>query len=88
MNSFFQNDNTQMHSTHNEGKSVVAERFTIKPQKMCNNKYNNTYHGTTKIKTADVNPSMYINFNKKNNEEDSIFKVDNHVRISKYKKNL
>ena len=28
------------------------------------NKYNNTYHRTTKMKPPDVNPSMYIDFNK------------------------
>ena len=28
------------------------------------NKYNNTYHRTTKMKPADVNPSMYIDFDK------------------------
>ena len=28
------------------------------------NKYNNKYHKTTKMKPADVNPSMYIGFNK------------------------
>ena len=33
------------------------------------NKYNNTYHKTIKMKPIDVNPSMYIDFNKENNEE-------------------
>ena len=28
------------------------------------NKYNNTYHRTIKIKPFDVNPSIYINFDK------------------------
>ena len=27
MKSFLQNNNIELHSTHNEGKSVVAERF-------------------------------------------------------------
>ena len=27
MKSFLKNNNTEMYSTHNEGKSVVAERF-------------------------------------------------------------
>ena len=27
MKSFLQNNNTEMYSTHNEGKSAVAERF-------------------------------------------------------------
>ena len=29
------------------------------------NKYKNEYHRTTKMKPVDVNPSMYIDFNKK-----------------------
>ena len=28
------------------------------------NKYSNTYHRTIKTKPVDVNPSMYIDFNK------------------------
>ena len=37
------------------------------------------------MKPADVNPSMYIYFNKENNKGCPKFKVSNHVRISKYK---
>ena len=74
-----------MYSTHNEGKSVVAEIFikTLKNKiykcmasisKNVNidkldkivNKYNNTYHRTIKMKPADVNSSMYFEFNKEN----------------------
>ena len=29
------------------------------------NKYNNRYHTTIKMKPVDINPSMYIDFNKK-----------------------
>ena len=72
-----------MYSTHNEGKSVVAEIFikTLKNKiykymasilKNVNidkldkivNKYNNTYHRIIKMKPADVNSSMYFEFNK------------------------
>ena len=45
------------------------------------NKYKNEYHRTIKMKPVDVNPSMYIDFNKKNDK----LKVGDHVRISKYK---
>ena len=31
------------------------------------NKYSSTYHRTIKMKPADVNPSIYIDFNKENN---------------------
>ena len=48
------------------------------------NKYNNTYHNTTKMKPLDVK-STYIDFNKENNKEDLKFKVGDHVRISKYR---
>ena len=29
------------------------------------NQYNNSYHGKIKIKPVDVNPSMYVDFDKK-----------------------
>ena len=31
------------------------------------NKYNNTYHRAIKVKPVDVKPSIYIDFNKENN---------------------
>ena len=37
------------------------------------------------MKPVDVNPSMYINFNKENNTEGPKLKVCDIVRISKYK---
>ena len=37
------------------------------------------------MKPVDVNASMDIDFNKENNKECPKFKVDDHVRISKYK---
>ena len=49
------------------------------------NKYNNTYHSTTKMKPVDVKSSTYIDFNKEINDENSEFKIGDIVRISKYK---
>ena len=49
------------------------------------NRYNNAYHRTIKMKSADVKPSMYIDFNQEINKEVPKFKVGVHVRISKYK---
>ena len=49
------------------------------------NKYNNTYHITIKIKSADVKSSTYINSSKEVNNEDIKFKIGDIVRISKYK---
>ena len=49
------------------------------------NKYNNTYHSTTKIKPVDVKSSTYIDSGIENNYKNPKFKVGDHVRISKYK---
>ena len=48
------------------------------------NKYNNTYHRTKKMKLADVKSSTYINYNKILNDEDSKFKTEDIVRMSKH----
>ena len=49
------------------------------------NEYNNTYHGTIKMKPIAVNDNTCININKKVNNKYLKFKVGDHVRISKYK---
>ena len=86
----------EIYSTYNERKSVVAERFisTLK-NKIYNvcidkldeiaNKYNSTYHRKIKMKPADINLSMYINFNKEDNKDSPKFKIGNDLKISKYK---
>ena len=51
-------------------------------------KYNNEKHRTIKIKPIDVKGNTYIDFGKEVNDNDPKFKVDDHVRISKYKKIL
>ena len=45
------------------------------------NEYNNTYHRTIKMKAVDVENNTYIDSNKKVNDKDHKFKVDDHVRI-------
>ena len=47
--------------------------------------YNDTYHGTIKMKPTDVKDNTYIDFKKEVNDKDPKFKVGDHVRISKYK---
>ena len=47
--------------------------------------YNNAYHTTIKMKPINVKDNTYINTDKKINNKDPKFKVDDHVRISKYK---
>ena len=104
MKSWLEKNDIEMYSTHNEGKSVVAERFirTIKNKiykymtSISKNvyidklddivhKYNNTKHRTIKMKPIDVKENTYIDFGKEVNDNDSKFKVGDHVRRSKYK---
>ena len=104
MKSWLEANAVEMYSAHNEGKSVVAERFirTLKNKiyKYTTsisknvyidqlddivNKYNNTYHGTIKVNSADVKSSTYIDSNKEINDKDPKFKIGNIVRILKYK---
>ena len=49
------------------------------------NKYNNPYHSTIKMKPVDVKSNTYVNSNKEINDEDPRFKIDDIVRISRYK---
>ena len=100
---WLQDNNIVMYSTHDEGKSVIAERFirTLKSKiykymtsvsknvyidKLNDivNEYNNTYHRTIKMKPIKVKDNTYINIGKEANDKDPKFKVDDHLRISKY----
>ena len=93
-----------MYSTHNEGKSVVAEIFiktlknkiykymtSISKNVYINglddivNEYNNTCHGTIKIKPIDGKDNTYIIIGKEVYDKDPKFKVGDHERVSKYK---
>ena len=101
MKSWLEKNDVAMYSTHNEGKSVVAERFTrtLKKNYMymtstwenayinksddvvkykLDDKYNNTYHSTIKMKPVDVKPSTYIESSK-----DSIYQIKNEYRNKK-----
>ena len=49
------------------------------------NEHNNTYHRTIKMKPVDAKDNTYIDSNKEVNDKDRKFKVEDHVRISKYK---
>ena len=79
-----------MYSTHNEGKSVIAERFirTLKSKiyKYVVDEYNNTKHKTVKMKSIYVKDNTHIDFGQEVNDNDPKIKVGDHVRISKYKK--
>ena len=47
--------------------------------------YTNTFHRIIKLKSIDVKPDFYAEYNVDSNEEDPKFQVDEYVRISKYK---
>ena len=49
------------------------------------NNYNNTVHKTIEMKPIDVTNDSYAENNENFNERDSKFKIDDNVRISKYK---
>ena len=68
-----------MYSTYNEGKNIYYDVLDD-----IVNEYNNTKHSTIKMKPKDVgnNKRVYID---EHNEKRSRFKVDDTVRISKFK---
>ena len=101
---WLKDNDIEMYSIHNEGKSVVAERFirTLKTKiykymtPVSKNvyidklddlvgEYNNTYHRTIRKKPVNVKDNTYIDFKKEVNDKDSKVKVEDHVRISKFK---
>ena len=101
---WLKDNNIEMCSAHNEGKSVVAERFirTLKNKiykhmtaisknvyfDVLNgnvDKYNNAYHKTIKVKPIDDKNDSFAEYNEESNEKYPKFKVNDHVRISKYK---
>ena len=96
MKLFLQNNDTEMHSAQNEGKSVViAERF-IRILKHKIDKYMTSVSKNTYIdklddivtkynKTYDVKSSTYIDSTKEFNNKDPKFKIGDIARISKYK---
>ena len=47
--------------------------------------YNNKYHKTIKMKPIGVGDDSFAEYNEESNEKDPKFKVDDHVRISKFK---
>ena len=105
---WLEDNDIEIYSIHNKGKSVVAERIigTLKTKiykymaSISGNVYinklddivdeYNTYHRIIKMKLVDVKDNTYIDStelhsNKEVNDKDPKLKVNDHVRISKYK---
>ena len=98
MKPWLEENNIEMYSTHNEGESVVVEKFirTLKNKiykYMTSISYKNTHTHThiyiyiyiykIKMKPVDVKSSMYIDFNREIKKECPKFQVGDHVRIKK-----
>ena len=49
------------------------------------NKYNNTVHKTIEMKPIDVTNDSYAEYSEDSNKKGPKYKVNDHVRISKYK---
>ena len=67
--------------------SILKNVYIVKLENIVN-RYNNTYHKTIKMKSVDVTPSVYIDFNKENNSEGPRFKVGDDIKILKYRNNF
>ena len=48
-------------------------------------KYNNTVHGSAKMKPKDVTDDFFAEYSEETNKKSPKFKVSDNVRISKYK---
>ena len=97
---WLKDNDIEMYSIHNEGKSVVAERFirTLKTKiykymtSVSKNVYIaklddivDEYNNTYHRKINMKAADTYIDFEKEVNDKDPKFKVGDYVRISKYK---
>ena len=98
---WLQDNDIVMYSTHNEGKSVVAERFirTLKNKiyKYMSSISKNGYidklddivnkYNNKKHRTIKMKPihNTYIVFDKELNDKGPKFKISDHIRVSKYK---
>ena len=63
--------------------TLISKNVYINKVDDITNEHSNTYHKTIKLKPADVNPSIYIEYlNKENNKKGPKFKVgDNYLVI-------
>ena len=57
----------------------------VKYQSKYNEKHNNKYHSTIKMRPIDVKSNTYIDSSNDINDKNPKFKIGDNVRISKYK---
>ena len=81
MKSWLEKNNIEMYSTHNDRKSVVAERF-IRTLKTKIYKYMNSLSKNVYIDKLDDIVNVDVN------DKDTKFKIGDHITISKYKKHF
>ena len=62
--------------------NAVSENVYINKLDKIEDKYNNTYHKTIKMKSAKVKSGTYIEYGVEHNDKDTKFKVGDYVRIS------
>ena len=65
--------------------TAVSKNMCIDKLSDIVNEYNNTCQRTIKVKPVNAKDDTYIDFPKEFHEKHLKFKVDDHVRISKYK---
>ena len=96
---FLKINNIEMYSTYNEGKrfirtlknkiykhmTTISKNVYIDVLNDIVNRYNNTVHKTIKMKPIDVMGDFYVEYNEESNKKNPKFKVNDHLRISKYK---
>ena len=81
MKSWLGKNNIEMYSTHNDRKSVVAERF-IRTLKTKIYKYMTSLSKNVYIDKLDDIVNVDVN------DKDTKFKIGDHITISKYKKHF
>ena len=85
---WLEDNDIKMYSTHNEGKSVVAERFIMtlknKIHKHMAVVSKNVYFNNLDDTVDECNNTYHTIFNQKK-ERDPKFKIGDYVRISRYK---
>lgn len=65
--------------------TAVSKNVYVNRQDKIHSKQNKTYHGIKKRKPADVQSCMHIEYGAEHDTNDQHFKIDDRVKISKWK---